>query len=1064
MAFLIYKSSAGSGKTTALIRVYLRLSLAGNNPHAFKSILAITFTNKAANELKTRFLETLREIKNTTDDESKQGFMVKLISKDLDTPVSSLKKRAEEVYKIALRDYDDIGIGTIDGFNHKLIRSFSREVNLKSDFEPETDVEGLFSEAVGELLDRAGNDERLTDHLYQFIKTTLAADKKVKITEELMNLRFLITDEESELPIKSLLEVDSGVFKELSRVLFSKVEEFTRNVHEIGEKAFKIFTEYHIVPNDLIWKNGGYFGFFEKLKGFKKDYVELRSNLRDKVEDSWAGKNVTEDQKQRVEAAEEILRPLYYRAKGYFEQEYDSFLLAFTLSRKIDLLALLADMNRSYQEVIEDRNVLPVASFNRLISDSLKDEPIAFIYEKFGNRFHHVLVDEFQDTSVLQWKNLTPFISDSLASGKANMVVGDAKQSIYRWRGGKAEQLIELPELDAADDLIAEDIRRSFRLNGKIIPLTTNYRSLPLIVEFNNQLIKSLTQRLTQEGSLFRKEYSDESAVQKVPENIDGGFICWNKLDKTVDSDLIPKTVLDFIGEARQDGYGFGDIAVLVRKKGNDVDGIIKALTDANIPFVTADSFGLDKNTTVEMLLSFLRLAVDFHHSPSQIKIAREISRLHEITYEPHKIFDSDKGKNEQGFIDFLKTYDPGFNEERISGKGAYSILKYAIRSFIPVKQKTNAFIEGLLNSVLEQGGRGVTPSQFIEWWETQKTKPDVETGESGEEVRIMTIHKSKGLEFPVVIIPNLSWQLESKASTKWLKAKSKWNLPFSHIPLEMTQKLDRLSYSKELEAYNGEKDFDNLNLIYVAVTRAAERLYFNYGENNSKYTGDSLKAALLELKAISFSHGKQKELKNKLEGVLERICIGDRALKAARLPDKKRVEMIKIRSIDDTPFEERFRISGEGLEKSRETGVLFHRLAAFRNEKEASKELEQWFSNGSISESTWRELQDLIKALFKDTNYLRLIENSDQMNERNLTFQGEVLRPDAVFVDQNEVTIVDFKTGKMASSHIRQVKKYVAAIEKVYSNRRIQGFVVYVPEMKWVKANGEKPVQASLF
>jgi len=1053
--FRIYKSSAGSGKTTALIGVFLGLSLSSSNPDKFKSILAITFTNKAANELKERFMSSLKKIKSIDpkDESVLNDFEIVQLMADTGLSLSELKKRATDVFRIALRDYDEIGISTIDGFNHKLIRSFSRDLRIKSDFEVELDEANLFADAVDLLLEKVGYDNHITHHLLNYLRQSIDDDKKANITKRLNDLRRLISSEESAKAVASLYEIEPHAFEETKKKLQPIVTKFEALCHQIGKSVLELFEAEDIEADDLSFKKTGYFAYFERLKTYDGGYLELHGSLRKKVDKPWHSGSASAATKAAIARRQSELIGYYNAALELFEKHYNDYAIAKALQKQIDLLAVLADLSRELKSLAAERNVVPISTFNSIISDSMRDEPVAYIYEKFGNRFKHVLIDEFQDTSELQWNNVTPFIAESLSVGQFNMVVGDAKQSIYRWRGGKAEQLIQLPRLNAVQDANRE-IEQSFERNAEIIPLGTNYRSLPEIVNFNNAFIAELTPLLTSDGSLFRKEYQGESALQTFPKKKKGGYISWKRLEKKAEPELVASVTINAIKEAFADGFSFGDIAILVRKKGDEVNEIINLLSEEHIPFTTRDSFGLDKNTSVGMLLAFMRLALDPDMATAQVKVMRELCRLNEIPYRPYNYWHKPSYRGSIDITAFLQKFDKGFSWQALAGMSAWEISKLVISKFIPTKERRDVSLESFLNCILEKGGRSISSQAFLEWWDSLENKPEAKVGESGNRVQLMTIHKSKGLQFPVVILPNLNWNLSNKAETTWFRVNEKLDIPFQYVPLSISKSLNKMGYSADFEQYEEENKFDNLNLIYVAVTRPSLRLYINHTIGASNQTGPSVNAAFENLKAhYSSSSDARIEIDSTVGGGIEsEMILGEKQSAPSKLTDQKVCSEIELQSPVDIAVEQRFKISAEGISPNREAGILFHELAAkSQSIEEAKSILKRWRSNGSIHADQAEELVDWIKKLYSDKKYRELSQYGDRMAERNLVSDGMVLRPDMVFRSSEGFTVIDFKTGEAKQSHARQVTDYMKAIEKA-ENKSGKGYVVYLPEMKWVE------------
>jgi ATP-dependent exoDNAse (exonuclease V) beta subunit len=1018
--------------------------------------------------LKERFISSLKKIKSVDLDDSShlQDFEIKQLLESTGLSLTDLKKRASLVFDIALRDYDEIAIGTIDGFNHKLIRSFSRDLKIKSDFEVELDEANLFADAVDLLLEKVGYDHHITHHLLNYLRQSIDDDKKANITSRLNDLRGLISSEDSAKAVASLYEIEPQAFENTKQKLQPVISKFEKLCHEIGATVFRIFEIEGIEADDLIYKERGYYGYFNNLRFYNEGFVKLHGSIKD-VTKPWHNNTATPAAKSAIERRQDELLEYYYTSRDLFEKLYAEYAIAKILQKQIDLLAVLADLSRELKALAAERNVVPISTFNSIISESMRNEPVAYIYEKFGNRYKHVLIDEFQDTSELQWNNITPFVADSLSVGQFNMVVGDAKQSIYRWRGGKAEQLIRLPKLGPDQSQADIEIEKSFERNAEIIPLGINYRSLPEIVTFNNDFIAELTSQLTSENSLFREEYRSDSASQSYPEAKDGGYISWKRLEKKAEPELVADQTIKSIKEAVADGFSFGDIAILVRKKGKEVNAIIKGMSEEKIPFTTRDSFGLDKNPGVNMLIAFMRLALNSDDATAQVKVMREISRLHEKTFQPQDYWQKPNYKGRIDLSAFLKEFSPDFSWKALAGLSAWEISKLVINRFVPLSERRDVSLESFLNCILERGGRAVSAQEFLEWWDSVGNKPEAKVGESGNRVQLMTIHKSKGLQFPVVILPNLNWNFSDKTETKWFRVNEKLNIPFKFVPLSVSKSLSEMGYSADFEQYEQENQFDNLNLIYVAVTRSAQRLYMAHSAGSQSQTGKAVDAAFEKLKAkfTESGHPHIEVDRESDESVESNLIIGRKQVVVRKTTKDQPESEIELQHPVDISVENRFRISAEGISPNREAGILFHDLAAQSHSlAEAKTQIDTWLKNGRILSGQAEELTEWVNKLYADEKYKELLAKATALAERSLVSVGKVLRPDMVFRSPGGFTVIDFKTGEVKESHKTQVREYLNAVESA-ENKKGNGFVVYLPEMKWVKVDkSEEAIQGTLF
>jgi ATP-dependent exoDNAse (exonuclease V) beta subunit len=959
-SFLIYKSSAGSGKTTALILFFLKLSLRGNSSE-FKHILAITFTNKAANEMRHRLIDELVKIINFNGNEGDLSsnpdlFILKELTTELNIGLQELKFRAQRVFDLALRDFGEIGIGTIDRFNHRLIRSFSRELNLKSDFEVTLDEANLFEDVVDLFLTHVGHDDELTQHLIHFIELEEESDRKVNLRKQISDLRELVMGEEGKEALQSIGEIPSGRFLDIRKNIREENQQFEAELRIIAEEFENICQQNQIEPEYFSYKEGGFPKYFKSFFSLEEKRPQLNKNLSSKIESPWVSKSASKNIQAAVEPIQENLRALYYKAEILLEENYSTYAVNRAILSRLDLLAVLRKLSETLSSTLEERNLLPVSYFNRIISDALRLEPVNFIYENLGHRYRHILIDEFQDTSELQWRNLLPLVHESLSNGYFSLVVGDAKQSIYRWRGGKAEQLISLPEIAHEEE--NPGMATVLSTLAEQHSLLTNYRSRKNIVEFNNTFIGHLADLLTRPDSSYRREYK-ESLVQRVNDQKTGGYVEVNYLGSKPEDELVISQTIHQIRKARQDGYSYGSMAILLRSTKKIGEPLMKALASEGIPFDTKQSYGLDQSPLVEVVISFLRLSVLQKHSPAAIKAMRALCELYQIPFDPDDFARGDRDT----WLDievFAQQLNSKFRMSDLNGKTAYDTATYTIRTLIPEKEWKSVFIESLLDNILKKDGLRISPERFLQWWDSIQEKPNLNAPGSQEKVEILTIHKSKGLQYDVCILPEAGWKFNpGKYKLKWFQVNNN-HLPYVPIP-NNPNKLEEMALFTEAALEREQTEFDQLNLMYVALTRAKQRLYINFSSDStdlkkpefckfdrpiyrsvqhmSTAWKDRVEYQEKENGSFTFKFGQEelntKEREPKVEGPL-------------RIPKKK----------VDIPVDERLQIADEDRSEYRDLGILFHQLAGkYRNLQECMRGLNQWLSNGKINRAEFESL-----------------------------------------------------------------------------------------------------------
>jgi len=489
--FTIYNASAGSGKTYTLVKNYLKVLFRSNSLLAFRTILALTFTNKAVGELKARIIDTLKLFSQVVILEGKDA-MFNDLCKDLGIEPLQLHNKSKILLHTIVHNYAAFDISTIDRFNHKLIRTFAHDLKLPVNFEVELDTKNMLGKAVDKLMDKAGTDKELTKILVDFAIEKTEDDRSWDISYDFNSIAELLINE-NEIPYIDLLEDKTlDDFKTLRLQLLKTIKTIETEVEAIGHEALTLIESRSIPFNHFSYSDLP--NHFQKLrskdlKGLKFD-GRLQKNLDS---ETYVGGKTTTESQHAIDAIINDLITLYEASKKVYNAHYGTYLLSRNAYKNITPLSVLGAINNSLNELKEDDGLLLISEFNSIIHNEIREQPTPFIYERIGEKFKHYFIDEFQDTSVLQWHNLIPLIDNALSgqnlkneTGSA-MLVGDAKQAIYRWRGGRAEQFIEL-----CDETNSTKEANPFHVEKRVENLPVNYRSYRSIVEFNNSFFKHI--------------------------------------------------------------------------------------------------------------------------------------------------------------------------------------------------------------------------------------------------------------------------------------------------------------------------------------------------------------------------------------------------------------------------------------------------------------------------------------------------------------------------------------------------------------------------------------------
>ena len=512
--FRIYSSSAGSGKTYQLTKEYLKLALDSDDPAYFKSILAITFTNDAAGEMKTRIIGALRRFAYP-DDAAEEDTLLRDIAAELAAEgklpggaqtaaeqQQALRRRAAATFRLVLYHYADFTVSTIDSFVQRIVQAFTRELGLPAAFEVELDGEAVLQSAVALLLDKVNRDPNsklLARSLADYALSKAEEGRSWNtLPEELVQFGQFLLSEPVHEAVAQLQQLSLQDYRRLHENLRRRREEIETEFRQVAEAATAALDAAGVTEGDLYQGRSGLLGHVTRWQDRLLPDKEANSYVRATIEqDKWySGKVKTAADKQRVDAAKPALTAAYEAFEDLRARLLPDYLLVAGMLPYIFHVSLLSELNKAVDQLSRDRNVVLIAEFNRRIAGIVLREPVPFLYERLGEKYQHLLIDEFQDTSVLQWNNLLPLVENAVSNGHLSLAVGDAKQAIYRWRGGEMEQILRLYQNETqhlygriADDELRELLQDRYYTLDRALEarnLNTNYRSAPEIIGFNN--------------------------------------------------------------------------------------------------------------------------------------------------------------------------------------------------------------------------------------------------------------------------------------------------------------------------------------------------------------------------------------------------------------------------------------------------------------------------------------------------------------------------------------------------------------------------------------------------
>ncbi len=800
--FTISVASAGSGKTFSLVLNYLSKLLLSNPEDILKKTLVITFTNKACKEIKDRVLTYLKII--TSQDlkylDKDQAFF-KELKRQTKLSGEDIVKKSRFLLITILKNYSSFDIKTLDEFTHNVIRNYTFELNISNNFEIEINSRDVLQKAVGEVINKIGDDELITQVLLKFCIQKIDDKLSVNLVEDLMKVATLLLEENNREQLKSLDKYSLEDFVAVEKKIQKECRNIEKEVKEIGENVLKTLKENNLVADDF--SRGTLYKHFMDLSNGNISSL-YNNKLQEQLELGKIYKNATEEyKKQTIDSLHPYLLESYLIAKT----KVFRLLLGKNILKNWIPTGVMKSINNAVSEIEIKENKKLLATFNEIIHEQIKNQDAPIIYE-YWSKYKHFYIDEFQDTSLLQWQNLIPLINSSVSSEQEGdvgsvYIVGDPKQAIYGWRGGDVQQFIEL----LAD-------KNPFPVQKNIVKLSKNFRSSNEIIQFNNLFFKELFSNAVLPNNvknIFLENLEQENNNNK------GGTISISEIES---EDERIEEVIDFIKKNQNK-----DIAILVRKN-NQAKIIADILLKENIEFISQDSILLKYSEEVNFLVSLIELSIDTTNKQSLLFILNYLHRNFHKEKELHDFVEKYINENPIEILASL-SFNNSFDFTVFSKLTLLNALEYAINSF-DIYNFSPVFIDEFLNIAYSfNKNENKSFISYLDYWESQKEAKVVSVPENYSSLKLLTIHRSKGLEFDYVIMPFLNDRLKTSMET-WLPINTIFytNLEYARISISeknsQNGEIQDKIYHKELAKIN----IENINLLYVAFTRAKKGLH----------------------------------------------------------------------------------------------------------------------------------------------------------------------------------------------------------------------------------------------
>lgn len=1067
MELLVYKASAGSGKTFTLAVEYIKHLIL--NPRAYRQILAVTFTNKATAEMKERILQQLYGI--WVSDPASEPYLNR-IREDLQRKSLSeddIRLAAGTALQYMLHDYSRFRVETIDSFFQSVMRNLARELELSPNLNIELNNTEVLSDAVDSLIEKLTPSSPVLAWLLDYINERIADDKRWNVSNEIKRFGWNIFDEgyieqgeglRQQLKVPNTIKLYRNELREMETEALEQMKGFYDQF--IGE-----LEAHALTPEDLKGGARGIGSYFRKLRdGRLSDKDTVNATLKNSLDDAknWATK--TSAQKNDIiRLAETSLLPLLQDAET-FRPRNNKIVNSCRLSlQHLNKLQLLAHIDEEVRELNREHNRFLLSDTNALLHNLVRDGDSSFVFEKIGANIRNVMIDEFQDTSRMQWDNFKILLLEGLSQGADSLIVGDVKQSIYRWRNGDWGILNALGTKDS-----------SFPFPVRVETLKTNRRSETNVIRFNNNLFTAAVEylnmlhlkELQEDCHPLQRAYAD--VAQESPRTEAKGYIKATFLEPDEEHNYTELTIISLGEEVQrllEAGVKLNDITILVRKNKN-----IPPIADyfdktMHLPVVSDEAFRLDASQAICMLIDALR----YLSNPEDKVACASLMMNYELGI-----------KKQGGDWDSLLTAKPEealpvafvTGMETLRLMPLYELLEELFSLFDMKRiEEQDAYLFSFFDAVTEYLQNNSSDlDAFIRYWNETLCNKTIPSGEM-DGIRILSIHKSKGLEFHTVLIPFCDWKLENETNNQLIWC-SPTEAPFSTLDIVPVNYSSTMAESVYRQNYLDERLqlwVDNLNLLYVAFTRAGKNLIFWCKKGQKGTMSELLANALPQVAAREGDENWDEEepfengelCPSKYTGTDEHLPDAPKvsANRLAQKPDKLPVHMESMRH--DIEFRQSNRsadfIQGVDEEESDNRfinrGRLLHTLfSAIETEEDIDNAIDQLVFEGIIGKpETEEKIRELTHHAFSLPQVQDWYSGSWHLfNECDIIWQerGELRtrRPDRVMMRGNEIVVIDFKFGKQNKKYNKQVQGYMQLLTRMgYLKENIEGYLWYVEE-----------------
>lgn len=1046
--YIAINASAGSGKTYTLVQRILVLCLSKPHQHdAIQHILALTFTNKAANEMKARILDWLKAFTKADYEQNQelQNIQTELKSLGINVTLTELHQRSQKVLDYILHHYSTLNISTIDKFNSKLVRNFSYELGLPHQFSIEINNEPFLLEAVDRVLFEIGEENPISDAFMDLVEYNLENDERANISKTLYHKAKNLTNDVHYTELQKNKDFNWGAYDAYKTKIRARIVALKNENLRIAEVALEAIQKAGVSIDDFHSKGNGLGAFFQAYKAYAAGSREFPfpTNEEKKLETFRKGSASKDISIQHSVGA--LVDPLIdFRAqiiRNYIEQIKAEKILKELLPFKFN-----KEIQDQLQLIEEENDLVLLSKFNILINENLKNEPSDFIYEKIGTRFQHFFIDEFQDTSQMQWNNIVPLKDNTVATENSSFtLVGDPKQSIYRFRGGDSEIMLNILN-GKEDDLMPAHIEN----------LSNNWRSSKNIVDFNNELYQFISKGLKPEHQNLFGVLGIQNSVKK---NFGRVKVHVSEYDRKADPffENAAQQMHDDIQECINNGFSFSDITIICRKS-KEIKKFSSLLgqkavhyqgKDQKIRCISERGLTLDISITLKALIEFLRWKLEpanLQYATRFLYYLNELGRISMVDFSEElvQLLESKNPTHVQELI--AKNYNLKLDLGDSPQLNLYNYIEYFLQEFSVPTLETDYLMNFLEVVFGFTQNAGATLKDFIQFWDEEAKDISVQASENIDAVTMMTIHAAKGLEFPIVFLPITNDHKDSKFSN-WFSLEEEDAL--QTINLSNFESV-LATYDNEIREFNEQNSYkntiDRLCVNYVATTRPVEQLFL-YLQKPSENGKPNEILEFIQQKAgagdtdSSFdlypidADGLKKQTKDLVEKhntwQIERLSSNTNHLDNIRIATPSKNYQKTVRHVKE--------------------GIFVHEiLSKIKYPEDVDRVVTNYILNGIFSSEESTRISDKIKSILNHPEYSSYFSKENTVyTEKDLMIskenQTQIFRPDRLIETPQGWIIVDYKTGEEnLEKHEAQLMQYQEILEKM-GKTVIEKKIIYI-------------------